>query len=85
MVFEGHLYKIVRIGYLNQDINGTETINWKLWFLNDLRPYGKKNLLNMKTQRNMSGVGLFINANYDSIYFNPAHKMHVLINGEFLE
>lgn len=70
--FEGHLYKIVRIGYLNQDINGTETINWKLWFLNDLRPYGKKNLLNMKTQRNMSGVGLFINANYDSIYFNPA-------------
>lgn len=71
MVFEGHLYKIVRIGYVKQERNGAENIDWKLWFLNDLRPYEKKNLLDMKTQKNMPGVGLFLNANYDSIYFNP--------------
>lgn len=71
-VFEGHLYKIVRIGSIRHEDNGAETIDWKLWFLNDLRPYEKNNLLDMKTQKNMPGVGLFLNANYDSIYFNPS-------------
>jgi len=76
-VFEGHLYKIVRIGYVRHEDNGAETIDWKLWFLNNLRPYEKDNLLDMKTQKNMPGVGLFLNANYDSIYFNPAGAQSV--------
>jgi uncharacterized protein (TIGR02145 family) len=75
-VFEGHLYKIARIGYVKKELNGSEYIDWKLWFLNDLRPYEKNNLLNMDTQKDMFGVGLFINANYDSIYFNPSGATH---------
>ncbi len=67
-VFEGHLYKIIRIGSIRREDNGAETIDWKLWFLNDLRPYEKNNLLDMKTQKNIPGVGLFVNANYDSIF-----------------
>jgi uncharacterized protein (TIGR02145 family) len=71
MLFEGRLYKIARIGYVKKQLNGAEYIDWKLWFLNDLIPYEKENILDMKTQKNMPGVGLFLNANYDSIYFNP--------------
>lgn len=75
-VFEGHLYKIAKVGYLKKESNGAEYVEWKLWFLNDLRPYEKNNLLNMSTQKDMPGVGLFINANYDSIYFNPSGAAH---------
>lgn len=71
-VFEGHLYKLIRIGNVYYEDNGAEIIHWKIWFLNDLKPYESNNLLDMKTQRNMPGVGLFINANFDSIYFNPS-------------
>lgn len=70
-VFEGHLYKIARIGSVHVESNGAEILKWKLWFLNDLKPYERNNLLDMKTQRHLPGVGLFINPNFDSIYFNP--------------
>ncbi len=80
-VFEGHLYKLVRIGNVHYESNGSMNIHWKIWFLNDLKPYERNNLLDMKTQRDMPGVGLFINPNFDSIYFNPTGAMKACPNG----
>lgn len=74
-LFEGHLYRIARIGKVVRLENGADDIQWKLWFIDDLKPYQKNHVLDMKTQRGQAGVGLFVNANYDSIYFNPIGAM----------
>lgn len=71
-VFEGHLYKLVKIGNPYYETNGAENIHWKIWFMDDIKPYEKNNLLDISTQMGMTGVGLFLNANFDSIYFNPS-------------
>ncbi len=80
-LFEGHLYRIARIGRVVELENGAQDIHWKLWFIDDLKPYQRDYVLDMKTQRNQTGVGLFLNANYDSIYFNPEGAMRSCPHG----
>jgi len=44
--------------------------NWKLWMIDDLVPHTIDQVMNMETQSDQKGVGVFLNGAYDSLVIN---------------
>ena len=62
-----HIYKIIEFGQKDE----WDNIHWTKWMLNDLLYTNTNNVLDLETQKGLTGVGHFINGTIDSIYFNP--------------
>jgi uncharacterized protein (TIGR02145 family) len=69
----GHVYRTVEIARVDSFYN----VSWEGWFLDDMKWYLMPHLLDLETQKNQTGPGFFVNAFYDSIYFNPAAALKV--------
>ena len=72
-----HLYKVIEFGKKDEWNN----IQWTKWMLNDLVYTPTDNVLDLETQKGLSGVGHFVNGTIDSIYFNPEASKKVCPTG----
>jgi uncharacterized protein (TIGR02145 family) len=72
-----HLYKVIEFGQKDE----WDNIQWTKWMLNDLVYTPTDNVLDLETQKGLSGVGHFVNGTIDSIYFNPEASQKVCPTG----
>jgi len=67
LIFESHYYRVVSVPTMNED---GYPDGWKLWMIDDLIPYTKNHIMDMMTQSDQKGVGVFLNGAYDSLKIN---------------
>lgn len=67
LIFKNHSYRVVNVPTITE--NGYPD-SWKLWMADDLVPYTKSHIMDMETQSNQKGVGIFLNGAYDSLKIN---------------
>jgi uncharacterized protein (TIGR02145 family) len=73
LYYKGSNYRVVKMSHPDDYYN----LIWKSWTVDDIHINDLPHLLDMKTQKQQSGDGYFINPVVDSIYFNHAGAMQV--------
>ncbi len=67
LIFGNHSYRVAVVPILNEN---DFPENWKLWMMDDLVPHTIDQVMNMETQSDQKGVGVFLNGAYDSLVIN---------------